>query len=80
MGYATNPFNSEKGKKILKENFRLVFAASKKNPKDIESKSLSTITGHFVEHTEQIINNILKCCFGLKQISSRDVNIRQQHQ
>jgi hypothetical protein len=72
MGYATNPFNSEKGKKILKENFRLVFAASKKNPKDIESKSLSTITGHFVEHTEQIINNILKFSKGYRAILPAD--------
>ena len=51
MGYATNPFNSEAGKKILKENFRLVFAPSTKNPKDIEAENLREITGHFVDHT-----------------------------
>ena len=68
MGYATNPFNSEAGKKILKENFRLVFAPSKKNPRDIEAESLRDITSHFVDHTEQIVNNIMKFSKGHKPI------------
>ena len=60
MGYATNPFNSKAGNKILKENFRLVFAPARQDQKDIEAKNLRDITSHFVKHTEQIINNI-KC-------------------
>ena len=60
MGYATNPFNSNKGKEILKQNFRLVFAAAKKNPRDIEATDLRGITSFFVDNTEQIINNIMK--------------------
>ena len=68
MGYATNPFNSNAGKKILKENFRLIFAPSTKNPKDIEAENLREITGHFVDHTEQIVNNIMKFSKGHKPI------------
>ena len=72
MGYATNPFNSEEGKNILKQNFRLVFKADRKNPKDIESKNLRAITGHFVDNTEQIINNILKFSKGHRPILPAD--------
>ena len=68
MGYATNPFNSKAGNKILKENFRLVFAASAGDPKDIEAKNVTKITGHFVKHTEQIINNIMKFSKGHRPI------------
>ena len=59
MGYATNPFNSEAGKKILKQNFRLVFSPARENAADIEANNLGAITSHFVKHTEQIINNIM---------------------
>jgi len=69
MGYATNPFNSEAGKSILKENFRLVFAPSRKNPKDIEAENLKEITSHFVDHTAQIINNIMKFSKGHRPIT-----------
>ena len=68
MGYAINPFNSKEGKKILKENFRLVFAPARKNPKDIEAKDLRDITSHFVDNTEQIINNIMKFSKGHRPI------------
>ena len=72
MSYSTNPFNSEQGKKILKENFRLVFAQDKKNPRDIEAIDLGEITGHFVDNTEQIINNIMKFSKGHKPIAPAD--------
>ena len=72
MSYSTNPFNSEQGKKILKENFRLVFAQDKKNPRDIEAVDLGEITGHFVDNTEQIINNIMKFSKGHKPIAPAD--------
>ena len=68
MGYGTNPFNSEKGKNILKENFRLVFVADRKNARDIEANDLRQITGHFVDNTEQIINNIMKFSKGHRPI------------
>ena len=72
MGYATNPFNSEAGKNILKENFRLVFARSRKDPKDIEAKNLRDITRYFVDNTEQIINNIMKFSKGHRPIVPAD--------
>ena len=72
MSYSKNPFNSEAGKSILKENFRLVFAQNKKNPKDIEAKDLREITGHFVKNTEQIINNIMKFSKGHRPIPPAD--------
>ena len=72
MSYSKNPFNSEAGKNILKENFRLVFAQDRKNPKDIEAKDLREITGHFVDNTEQIINNIMKFSKGHRPIVPAD--------
>ena len=72
MSYSKNPFNSEAGKSILKENFRLVFAQNRKNPKDIEAEDLRAITGHFVKNTEQIINNIMKFSKGHRPIPPAD--------
>ena len=72
MGYATNPFNSTEGNRILKQNFRLVFAASRQDPKDIEANNLREITSHFVKHTEQIINNVLKFSKGHRPIVPAD--------
>ena len=61
MSYSTNPFNSEQGKKILKENFRLVFAQDKKNPRDIEAVDLGEITGHFVDKNGDCYIDIFSC-------------------
>lgn len=64
MGYEDNAFNSKAGIDILKQNFRLVFAPSKQDPTQIESKDLQTITKHFVTNTRQIINNIKRFAKG----------------
>jgi len=68
MGYEDNAFNSKQGRDILKQNFRLVFAPSKQDPTQIESKDLQTITKHFVTNTKQIINNIKRFAKGYTPI------------
>jgi len=68
MGYEDNAFNTKSGKDILKQNFRLVFAPSRQDPTQIESKDLQTITKHFVDNTKQIINNIKRFAKGYTPI------------
>ena len=72
MGYEDNAFNSKAGTDILKQNFRLVFAPSRKDPTQIESKDLQTITKHFVLNTKQIINNIKRFAKGYTPIKPSD--------
>jgi|DEB0MinimDraft_4_1074332.scaffolds.fasta_scaffold00001_40 hypothetical protein len=72
MGYEDNAFNTKEGKDILKQNFRLVFAPSRKDPTQIESKDLQTITKHFVSNTKQIINNIKRFAKGYTPIKPSD--------
>ena len=69
MGYEDNAFNSKAGIDILKQNFRLVFAPSRQDPTQIESKDLQTITKHFVLNTKQIINNIKRFAKGYTPIN-----------
>lgn len=68
MGYSENPFNSEKGKKIVKDIFNLMFISPQGSPSKIESKDKQRQVSHYKGNIVNIVNKMRKFVKGYQQV------------
>ena len=69
MGYKDNPFNSDKGKKIMKDIFNLMFISPENKPSKIESDSKQRQISHYKGNIINIVNKMRRFVVGYQQVA-----------
>ena len=68
MSYIDNPYNSEKGRKLLKDNLKRIFITGMED-NTFESEDTDLMVGNFRRQTAEIINAMKRFAKGYKQVS-----------
>lgn len=71
MSYIDNPYNSDIGKQLLKQNLKNIFLVGE-DPNTLESEDKSMMVGNFRKQTNKIITIMKRFVKGYKQISLGD--------
>ncbi|SVD29184.1 uncharacterized protein METZ01_LOCUS382038, partial [marine metagenome] len=68
MSYIDNPYNTEKGRKLLKDNLHRIFITGEED-NTLESHDKDLMVANFRRQTGKIINAMKRFAKGYKQIS-----------
>ena len=74
MVYEDNPFNSSKGKVLLKEIFNLMFIGTEGQPSKIETKDKDRQVSHYRGNIVNIVNKMRKFVKGYQQVTLAESN------
>ena len=74
MVYKDNPFNSSKGKVLLKEIFNLMFIGMEGQPSKIETKDKDRQVSHYRGNIVNIVNKMRKFVKGYQQVTLAESN------
>ena len=74
MGYSDNPFNSTKGKELMKNIFNLMFVAPENQPAQIETKDKLRQINHYRGNIVNIVNKMRKFVKGYQQVIVSEAN------
>ena len=69
MGYKSNPFNSDKGKSLMKDIFNLMFISPERKPSQIESEDKKRQIEHYKGNIINIVNKMRKFVVGYQQVA-----------
>lgn len=69
MGYKSNPFNSDKGKALMKDIFNLMFISPERKPSQIESEDKKRQIEHYKGNIINIVNKMRKFVVGYQQVA-----------
>ena len=69
MGYKDNPFNSQKGKDLMKDIFNLMFISPERKPSQIESENKQRQISHYKGNIINIVNKMRKFVVGYQQVA-----------
>tara|TARA_R110001632_G_scaffold68767_1_gene160950 strand:+ start:4640 stop:6592 length:1953 start_codon:yes stop_codon:yes gene_type:complete len=74
MGYKDNPFNSTKGKGLLKDIFNLMFVGKEGKPSQIEQTDKIRQVNHYRGNIVNIVNKMRKFVTGYQQVTLAESN------
>lgn len=69
MGYKDNPFNSSKGKELMKDIFNLMFISPERKPSKIETENKERQISHYKGNIINIVNKMRKFVVGYQQVA-----------
>ena len=68
MPYKKNPFNSDKGKELMKDIFNLMFISPEGKPSQIEMEDKDRQISHYKSNIVNIVNKMRKFVVGYQQV------------
>ena len=68
MPYKDNPFNSDKGKALMKDIFNLMFISPEGRPSQVESEDKDRQISHYKGNIVNIVNKMRKFVVGYQQV------------
>ena len=68
MPYKKNPFNSDKGKELMKDIFNLMFISPEGRPSEVESEDKDRQISHYKGNIVNIVNKMRKFVVGYQQV------------